>query len=120
MLHSHHNSSALGGNLNGSNNTGSTLNLSTTMDPSNTGAFDVVVLGGRNVTSGGGSSSSAGASHLHNGHTNSIHNSNNGSGSNHNHASNSSTSSNSSLGANTPKTKPLVVTPEQVRKFLTN
>lgn len=110
MLHSHHNSSALaGGNLNGSNNAGSTLNLTAVnMDPSNAGAFDVL---GRVTSGGGGSSSSAG---LHNGHTNSIHNSNNGSGSNHNHASNSSTSSNSSLGANTPKTKPLVVTPEQV------
>ncbi|KAK4336672.1 hypothetical protein RND71_043676 [Anisodus tanguticus] len=71
-----------GGPLNGSNNAGSTLNLSlTTMD----NAFDVVVLG-QNGGSGGGSSSSAGASHLHN-------------------------------GANTPKTKPLVVTAEQVVKL---
>jgi len=84
-------------------------------------AFDVTVLG-RSITGGSGgngSSSSAGASHLHNGHshnhthTNST-NSNNGS----NHASNSSSSSsNSSLGANTPKTKPLVVTAEQVVKL---
>lgn len=84
-------------------------------------SFDVVL--GRSVTSGGSVSSSAGASHMQNGHshhnhhTSSTTNSQNGSGSNHN-ASNSSTSSSSSLGANnTPKTKLLVVTPEQVVKL---